>query len=264
MAQEYLPGDEERYVDSIAAAVRDPRYIRIDGRPLFMVYRPTVIPDIAKSMAAWRRRFRELDLGDPFIVMPQVFDQRDPRPMGFDAAAGFPPHGGWDIADDRHGLNVYDAQFVGAARPYEGLARQFETAPQTDYLLFPGCCPMWDNEARKPRRGQGFYGSSPARYGAWLERAARQVSANPEPDRRIVFINAWNEWAEGTYLEPDRHYGAAYLIETRRVFDVLAGQDRPARATPPDPLAARKSRWNRGLNLVRAIRRRLAAKLART
>jgi lipopolysaccharide biosynthesis protein len=260
MSQGYLPGDEERYVDSIAPAVRDPRYIRIDGRPLFMVYRPTVIPDIATSMAAWRKRFRELELGEPFIVMPQVFDQFDPRPMGFDAAAGFPPHGGWDIPDDRHWFQLYDKRFIGSARSYERLARQFEAVPPAEYRLFPGCCPMWDNEARKPRRGQGFYGSTPARYGAWLEHAARRAAAVPEQDQRIVFINAWNEWAEGTYLEPDRHYGAAYLAETRRVLDVLAGKALSGASGPErEPLAARKSYWNRGVNLVAAVKRRLTS-----
>jgi lipopolysaccharide biosynthesis protein len=262
MHQGHLPGDAERYVDSIAPAVRDPRYIRINGRPLLMVYRPAALPDIATSIVGWRKRFRELGLGDPFIVMPQVFDQSDPRPMGFDAAAGFPPHGGWDIADDRRTLVLHDPEFVGAARSYEALAQLFETKAPTEYLLFPGCCPMWDNEARKPRRGQGYYGSSPGRYGLWLERVARQVQGEPVLDNRIVFINAWNEWAEGTYLEPDRHYGAAYLLETRRVLDRLAGIQNPSKAkSEAARYAVRKSKLSYVLSLIRGIKRRLRSSL---
>jgi hypothetical protein len=138
------------------------------------------------------------------------------------------------------------------------MAQLFEAQSRDDYLLFPGCCPMWDNEARKPRRGQGFYGSTPARYGTWLERAARGMLDFPEPDRRLVFINAWNEWAEGTYLEPDRHYGAAYLAETRRVLDSLAGPPGPARAErEAEPFRARQSRISLAINSTGAIMRRL-------
>jgi lipopolysaccharide biosynthesis protein len=258
--QGYFPGDAERYVDSIAPAIRDPRYIRIDGRPLFMVYRPTAIPDISASMAGWRKRFRELDLGDPFMVMPQVFGQSDPRPLGFDAAAGFPPHGGWDIRDDRRTLVSHDPDFVGGARPYDLLAQLFEAERAPDYTMFPGCCPMWDNEARKPRRGQGFYGSSPGRYGEWLEVAARRVQNAVHADQRIVFINAWNEWAEGAYLEPDRHYGAAYLSETRRVLDRLNGDSPVSRpVSEPVQFPVRKSKLSYLLNIGRAVLRRLRA-----
>jgi hypothetical protein len=71
-------------------------------------------------------------------------------------------------------------------------------------------------------------GSTPERFGAWLEAAARQVMGNPDPDERVVFINAWNEWAEGTYLEPDQHYGCAYLAAAaaalQRVANDAAGE----------------------------------------
>ena len=89
---------------------------------------------------------------------------------------------------------------------------------QTDVKLFPGVCPSWDNEARKPNKGFCFVGSTPEKYGRWLEAACNYALAAENPDERIVFINAWNEWAEGAYLEPDRHFGHAYLAETARVL----------------------------------------------
>jgi lipopolysaccharide biosynthesis protein len=196
--------------------------------------------------------------------MPQVFGQSDPRPSGFDAAAGFPPHGGWDIQDDRRTVVLHDPDFVGAVRPYELLAQRFEAEQPTDYTLFPGCCPMWDNEARKPRRGQGFYGSLPRRYGEWLEKAARRAQSAPHPDERVVFINAWNEWAEGTYLEPDRHFGVAYLNETRRALDKLSGGPaKPQSTTPVSQYPVRKSKLNYIGHLVRAALRRGRRKLQR-
>jgi hypothetical protein len=108
-------------------------------------------------------------------------------------------------------------------------------ARTTEYRMFPGVCPSWDNEARKPKRGQSFIGSTPQKYGDWLASAAAFAGAQGTADEKIVFINAWNEWAEGTYLEPDRHFGFAYLSETRRVLDNLSappGQERPRPAAP--------------------------------
>jgi lipopolysaccharide biosynthesis protein len=96
------------------------------------------------------------------------------------------------------------------------------SASNEGYVYFPGVTPQWDNEARKPNRGVCFVGSTPRKYGAWLEQACEQALAAPSPDERIVFINAWNEWAEGAYLEPDRHYGYAYLAETARTLDRMA------------------------------------------
>ena len=89
-----------------------------------------------------------------------------------------------------------------------------------DYRVFPGVCPRWDNEPRRPRQGFTLFGTSPALYGRWLSAAAERQT-RPQPQMSIVFINAWNEWAEGTYLEPDRHHGYAYLAETRRIADAL-------------------------------------------
>lgn len=252
MEQRYLPDDAERYVESIAPAVRDRRYIRIEGRPLLMIYRPSIIPGAKQVFARWRRHFMALGLGEPYLVMPQAFSHNDPRPFGLDAVAGFPPHGAWDIANDRNHLKLHDPLFAGGARCYDAMASLFELQHPTEYRLFPGCCPMWDNEARKPRRGEGFYGSTPERYGEWLDRAARYAMSAEATDERIVFINAWNEWAEGAYLEPDRHHGIAYLAETRRVLD---GLNHPRKAPQTEERAtkfrARRSFVNFAVNLAR-------------
>ena len=80
--------------------------------------------------------------------------------------------------------------------------------------------PSWDNSARRASGATIMVGSSPELYREWLAGIVRQASANP-PDRRIVFINAWNEWAEGNHLEPCQRWGRAYLEATREAL--LAG-----------------------------------------
>jgi lipopolysaccharide biosynthesis protein len=80
--------------------------------------------------------------------------------------------------------------------------------------LFHTVFPSWDNESRKPEQGYTFANSTPNEYQAWLETAIKATLDNTNMDERIVFINAWNEWAEGAYLEPDRKFGYAYLQAT--------------------------------------------------
>ena len=77
--------------------------------------------------------------------------------------------------------------------------------------MFRSVTPGWDNVARRPGAGLVFFGSDPATYRRWLTAACAVAAHHPNPDIRIVFVNAWNEWAEGAYLEPDRRYGYAYL-----------------------------------------------------
>jgi lipopolysaccharide biosynthesis protein len=222
LEQRHDAGDDIRYAESILPAVMDPRYIRIHGRPLIMIYRPGVIPDARKLVENWRSFFTGKGVGDPYIVMPQAFGDTDPRVFGMDAVAGFPPHnGGFELPNERNSIYLLDRRFHGTVASFEALATAHRTNRPNEFRLFPGVCPGWDNEARKIGRGHSFYGANPEAYGRWLRSAAEQALKAPLADERIVFINAWNEWAEGAYLEPDRHFGFAYLAETRRAIDSL-------------------------------------------
>jgi glycosyltransferase involved in cell wall biosynthesis len=98
-----------------------------------------------------------------------------------------------------------------------------------DFRRFRAVCPGWDNEPRRPGRGFVVANSTPALYAAWLAAACREAMGASDPDERIVFINAWNEWAEGAMLEPDRHFGHAYLLATARVLTALERGSTPAR-----------------------------------
>ena len=236
LEQRYDPGDDLRYVESILPALRDPRYIRIDGRPLLMLYRPGLLPDARATVARWRTFLTQHGIGDPYVIMAQGFEDVDPRRYGMDAAVGFPPHnGGWQLPNERNAIELFDPGFQGHVASYAALARNALSNRSMEYRLIPGVCPRWDNEARKPGRGFSFYGSTPASYGSWLKEAADQTADAPSTEARLVFINAWNEWAEGAYLEPDRHFGYAYLAETRRVHDDLAAGRVAARPSVGKP-----------------------------
>jgi hypothetical protein len=135
--------------------------------------------------------------------------------LGFDAGVEFPPH---DVqVRNRHGE-------LKATRPIEGMVVRFadvaERYVDNDYrqrLVYRGVYPSWDNTARVSGRGLVTLDATPENYERWLNRATRRTLLERQPSQRLVFINAWNEWAEGCHLEPDRKYGRGFLEATRRV-----------------------------------------------
>ena len=229
LAQNHSAEDDIAFARSIEPAMRDPRYIRIGGRPLLMLYRPSILPDAAATVARWREHFEAAGLGNPYIAMAQTHGDEDPRPYGMDAAVGFPPHGGTDVNRVDPAPPAYSSDFSGAILQYDAMASALASRRPTEYRFMPGVCPSWDNDSRRPGRGVTFHGSTPAKYGSWLAAACDYAMRGNPPEERVVLINAWNEWAEGAYLEPDRHFGYAYLAETARVLTGLP-DDRQMRA----------------------------------
>ncbi len=213
IGQSHSAEDDLAFARSLEPILDDPRYIRIGDRPLLMLYRPQLLPDAAATAERWREHFVRQGRPDPFLVMVQSTGDEDPRRYGFDAAVGFPPHRGNDHIPAVQAPLMFDHGFRGTIKRYEDLASEAVLHRPTDYLYFPGVAPQWDNDARRSGKGLVFVGSTPERYSQWLEAECRWVAGRPEPER-IVFVNAWNEWAEGAYLEPDRHFGYAYLAAT--------------------------------------------------
>ncbi len=225
LAQDYRPEDEDALLASFARCFADPRYIRVQGRPLLMLYRACKVPDAAATFARWRRLFQERHGEDPLIVMAQSFGDRDPRPYGLDGAVEFPPHKLGERLNEVP-VELLDPDFSGHVHAYDEAADLACTEPTPPYPLIKTCVPSWDNDARRQGAGMVLHGASPGRYQAWLAHLVEHARANPFHGEPLVCINAWNEWAEGAYLEPDLHLGAAYLNATGRA---VAGLQQEAR-----------------------------------
>jgi len=249
LKQEYSAEDDLAFAQSLEPLFRDRRYIRIDGRPLLLIYRPGQLPDAAKTVERWRAHFISAGFGNPYIATVQTLGSDKAESYGMDAAVGFPPF--WTCFDIpmRSDLELLDPKFYGAVRHYQELADSTIAGYGRDGRVFPGVVPSWDNEARRPQRATCFSGSTPAMYGRWLRTACATALRKFSGDERLVFINAWNEWAEGAYLEPDRHFGHAYLAETRRVLtgltpdiNVESGISNQGTWTAPKPTVQRRIR----------------------
>lgn len=222
LQQEHTPEDSLAFAQSLEPLFRDKRYIRIDGRPLLLIYRPGLFPDAKQTVAQWRQYFKSRGLGDIYIAMVQRQEDKDPSRYGMDAAVGFPPFYLSAGIPPREDQDKFDPRSVCIVRDYDTLVDATISEYDRENHTFPGVVPSWDNEARMPGQGICFAGSTPLAYGRWLKAACIASMRKFAGDERLVFINAWNEWAEGTYLEPDRHFGYAYLAETRRVLSSLS------------------------------------------
>lgn len=222
MEQRYEPQDDLEIIKDLLPLLKDPRYIKVNGRPVIVVYRIALLPNPQKMARIWRDYCKQKGVGDPLLVAAQSFKIDDPRPYGFDAAVEFPPHG-VDLKK-LHDVEAVDTAYEGMIYDYKHIAESSRRFQWPDYMLFKGIIPSWDNEARKPRRGHVYLGSTPAIYRDWLAHLCRATAGRySEPEERLVFINAWNEWGEGAYLEPDRRYGYAYLEATRDALEVIPG-----------------------------------------
>lgn len=225
VAQGYSPDDDERFIRDLLPYLSDSRYIRVEGRPVILVYRVDQLPEPQRTVAVWRRVCQEEGLGNPMLLVVQSFDIEDPHPYGFDGAVEFPPH---NIRLPRlnDSVDVVNPDYHGLVHAYEAVVDRAMGMPWPEFRWFRGVMPAWDNEARKPGRGTVFHGSNPGIYARWLAHVCAQTDAHHEAaDEKIVFVNAWNEWAEGAYLEPDRRFGYAYLRATADVLRAFPQRD---------------------------------------
>ncbi len=218
ISQQHSPEDDLAFIQDIEPALRDERYIRIRGRPLLIVYRPALLPDAKTTAERWRDYCRTAGIGEIYLASTHAFDSRDPNDIGFDAAIEFPPNNTpAPVVTDQ--VQILNPAYRGIVHDYRYFLENSRRYVKPPFTLFRCVMPSWDNEARKPSQGITFLHSSPAAYAEWLDDVCRSTTETFSGDERIVFVNAWNEWAEGCHLEPDRRFGYAYLQATR---DVLA------------------------------------------
>jgi len=249
MAQSYSPEDDRAHIRHLLPAFADDRYIRVDGRPLFLVYWMAALPDSRRTADIWREEAQRAGVGDLYLVAVESHDAvGDPRPYGFDAAVEFAPEwramGSPKYYTERYDLRarVYrrlrqrgwlsPAYWEHSIYSYQALAKRMAAKPDPGYPWFRCITPAWDNSPRRREGAVILYGSNPDRYGAWLSRAMEQTLARPAAER-LVFVNAWNEWAEGNHLEPDLRWGRGYLEATQRAVAQLGGGVPPAPAEAP-------------------------------
>jgi len=234
MEQQY-PGihDYEAHFNTLLPAFRDRRYIRVDGRPLFLIYNPDLVPNLPDFSAQWRRMATDSGLpGLHFVGVahggeslwdgmdglvsggPAILIDRMPRSVARNVGDRVSRH-----LLRRHPLDtvIRDTLGIPRKRAYQDFADSCLTTPIPD-TEYPVVIPNWDNTPRSGANGVVLQDSSPEAFATLLRRACRLVK-NRNAQQRLIFIKAWNEWAEGNYLEPDVRFGSRFLLAMKEVLD---------------------------------------------
>ena len=216
MPQEHTAETDERFIVDLLPVLRDERYMRINGKALLLIYRTELLPDIAGTASLWRDVAFKNGI-ELYLCRVESFAREDPASINFDAACEFPPNISGILPEDTTTMSFGPAGFEGILYDYPRLVEIMLRRPDVAYKRFHGATPSWDNTARSGNRASVFVNSSPDLFRQWLTTIARKTASTLESEEQLMFINAWNEWAEGCHLEPDRRYGRAYLEACKSV-----------------------------------------------
>jgi lipopolysaccharide biosynthesis protein len=226
--QEYSEADDIDHIKFLCGNLfKDPRYIRVNEKPFVLIYRPGKFPDIAQTLRTWRNTALQSGIGELYIGYMQGFQlKEDPVKMGFDVAVDFQPDFYTNLSSEKGSLSDKMLHFL-KIKPsaynrnrilnYAEYVKAIKTISPPPYKQFPCITPMWDNTARRKEGAFILNNTSPEAYQEWLQHIADTFKPYSK-EENFIFINAWNEWAEGNHLEPCMKWGRAYLEATKRVL----------------------------------------------
>jgi GT2 family glycosyltransferase len=217
LEQRYDAATLEKIIADAVEQAADPRYIRVNDRPLFLVYRPLQLPDAPGFAANCRAAFVRAGFAGVHLVYVESMEAVDrklrPADFGFDACVEFPPHG--RAVASRNSAEIIKDDWVGYRYDYPETVLAFIRREPISYPRYPAVFPSWDNTPRQRLRGTSFDAASPEVFRCYVEEKIEEIRQFHMGDERLLFVNAWNEWAEGTHLEPDTGFGHRWLEALR-------------------------------------------------
>jgi len=219
LLQNYDEGFEKDYVKDHLSIFSHEDYIKIEDRPALIIYRPELFPRPRHSISNFRNAAFELGLGPVHVIAVSSYETYDPRQIGADAVVEFPPLGTSEKAAVKNPHRTI-RNFKGHFYDYGLAALQSANEPKRPFKRYRSVMPGWDNTPRRQLDSTIFLNSNPEVFSLWL---ASQLAASKDDKgntEQPVFVNAWNEWAEGAHLEPSRSSGTSYLeavIEARKI-----------------------------------------------
>jgi hypothetical protein len=178
------------------------------------VYQPQRLPQPNKTVRIWREYCERAGIGPIHLCAALTAGNDDYEQFGFDSGVQFPPHN-CEHETVNSSIDFY-TPFHGRAVQYSSFARWYldRTYPQPN--VFRTVTPCWDQTPRVGSRAFLALNGTPENYEYWLAEALRKTQLEFPGEDRFVFVNAWNEWAEGCHLEPDRRYQRQFLEATLR------------------------------------------------
>jgi lipopolysaccharide biosynthesis protein len=226
MKQEYSLEDDLQHIKYLIPFFKDERYMKINGMPVFLMYRSELHPDIKKATVLWRQEAKKAGFPDLFLIRMENFvGNLNPVDHGFDAGMEFAPDSKFRgkkimkrniseyiIKKALHKTGIKkSAHYENKIFSYPTLVDNMIHKTTPDYKYFRCICPSWDNSARRKENATIYVNSTPELFRIWAEKMSDYTAENLPENEQLLFINAWNEWGEGCHLEPDEKWGTAYL-----------------------------------------------------
>ena len=197
----------DKFFKDLLPFIKDKRYEKIDNKPLLMIYRPSMFDkeDFKKFISKLDKLAKNHGFDGFWFMGSNAFDFSNPREYGLKGIIEFPPHGLSDVymlekhfVSQNTKLNVYSM---------ENYIKKQEAEPKQNYTLFKCCFPNWYNTPRKVYSGGGVFEITDKEFEQWLSGIIKWTKENNPKNMQYVYINAWNEWAEGAILEPTTRWG---------------------------------------------------------
>ena len=245
IGQHYQPGWEIAFIQDVSKYFADPRYVRINGRPVLIIYKLLDIPNHGSIISAWRAWCRDHGMGEISIwaVYDIAFAQVDVSQI--DKFIEFPPRkiGALEKLDGSFlnpkttDFHLYDYKAL-VASILQGSAQ----ADNLDFTIYRTAMMGWDNAARRKDGFSVWVNYSRDDFYSWCRHIWQYTVERHPHGERFIFINAWNEWAEGTYLEPDERFGYSNLNVLSRAMTNLPREQSPLIFTgksPDSPISAK-------------------------
>lgn len=232
LEQKYSEQDDIEHIRYLLPYLKDPRYIKVNGKPILAIYKSALLPNVENTIRIWREEAIKQKI-DLYICRFDCHDSvgKEFLVHGVDAVIDFAPFGAAFQAFKkkrriRRTISYFSRKFLKNKLIGDVIANKVDYSkyvdfvinhPLPDYKIYPGVTPMWDNSARKKGNYFMFTNSNPFDYGRWLDHIVRTFAPYSE-EENFIFINAWNEWAEGNHLEPCMKWGRKYLEKTKEIL----------------------------------------------
>lgn len=209
----------KRFIDSCLPYFRHKNYIKVNGKILLTIYRPDDLPNETEILKYWRSRVKD-ELGCDLYLVASIGHNNQYNSQyverGWNAASEFSPGPYIPLMKDVTKEKKYVCKiFQGKVYDYQEFVQSKKYMNFFGKKIYKAVCPMWDNTPRKLNRAIVLDGANPELFKYWLEDIIDVTIANKILDDNLIFLNAWNEWAEGAYIEPDLKWQYGYLEAVR-------------------------------------------------
>lgn len=228
LIEQTYPGKQD-YIDHfnhVLKAFHDPRYLRVNNKPIFVVYTPNLLPDSKLFTDIWNEQAIKNGFDGIYFIGIHYIDW-DHKKGGFDEKS---------IHQPSHYVNIYEQKNISRLvnifqrrvrknKPfildYKKITEMYDYNLLKNKDFIPMVLPNWDNTPRLGKNGWIFHNSTPELFGEHLNKTVEFVKDKPA-GKKFIFLKSWNEWAEGNYLEPDLQWGRGYLQSVKEVLEAYA------------------------------------------